>query len=193
MAALNSLEKLNSLVTSLPKAEKIKLLALDVDGVLTDGGLYIAEGGEACKRFNVQDGLAMSCALRNHLAIAIITGRQSGIVLRRAAEIGITEVYQGVKDKKEMLKNLADKHSLSLAEVAYMGDDLNDLSALSIAGLACAPANAACEVKERVHLVAAKEGGDGAVREVIEVIFKARGEWERIVAAYIKNGQGDSQ
>ena len=99
MAALNTLEKLNSFVTSLPKAEKIKLLALDVDGVLTDGGLYIAEGGEACKRFNVQDGLAMSCALRNHLAIAIITGRQSGIVLRRAAELGITEVYQGVKDK----------------------------------------------------------------------------------------------
>lgn len=193
MTAVNSLERLTSLVQSIAKAENIRLLALDVDGVLTDGGLYIGAGGESCKRFNVQDGLAISCAIRNNLIVAIITGRQSEIVCRRAEELGITEIYQGVKDKKEMLKNLAAKHSLQLTEIAYMGDDLNDLSALSIAGLACAPANAAAEVKARAHFVTAKNGGEGAVREVVETIMKARGEWAQIVAAYINNGQGDSQ
>ena len=193
MTAVHSVERLTSLVQSIAKAENIRLLALDVDGVLTDGGLYIGAGGESCKRLNVQDGLAISCAIRNNLIVAIITGRQSEIVCRRAAELGITEIYQGVKDKKEMLKNIAVKHSLQLAEVAYMGDDLNDLSALSIAGLACAPANAAAEVKARAHFVAAKSGGEGAVREVVETIMKARGEWAQVVAAYINNGQGDSQ
>ena len=193
MTAVNGVERLTSLVQSITKAEKIKLLALDVDGVLTDGGLYIGGEGEACKRFNVQDGLGISCAIRNNLIVAIITGRQSEIVCRRAAEVGITEIYQGVKNKKEMLKELAVKHSLQLTEVAYMGDDLNDLSALSIAGLSCAPASAVQEVKERVHFIAAKNGGEGAVREVVETILKARGEWAQIVAAYISNGQGDRQ
>lgn len=193
MTAVNGVERLTSLVQSITKAEKIKLLALDVDGVLTDGGLYIGAEGEACKRFNVQDGLGISCAIRNNLIVAIITGRQSEIVCRRAAEVGITEIYQGVKDKKGMLKELAVKHSLQLTEVAYMGDDLNDLSALSIAGFSCAPANAVQEVKERVHFIAAKNGGEGAVREVVETILKARGEWAQIVAAYISNGQGDRQ
>ena len=193
MTAANSVERLTSLVQSIVKAEKIRLLALVVDGVLTDGGLYIGAGGEICKRFNVQDGLAISCALRNNLTVAIITGRQSEIVCRRAAELGITEIYQGIKDKREMLEELAAKHSLQLTEVAYMGDDLNDLPALNIAGLACAPENAVQEVKDLADFIAAKKGGEGAVREVIETILKAKGEWAQVVAAYINNGQGDSQ
>ena len=193
MTAVNGVERLTSLVQSITKAEKIKLLALDVDGVLTDGGLYIGAEGEACKRFNVQDGLGISCAIRNNLIVAIITGRQSEIVCRRAAELGITEIYQGIKDKREMLEELAAKHSLQLTEVAYMGDDLNDLPALNIAGLACAPENAVQEVKDLADFIAAKKGGEGAVREVIETILKAKGEWAQVVAAYINNGQGDSQ
>lgn len=193
MTAANSVERLTSLVQSIVKAEKIRLLALDVDGVLTDGGLYIGAGGETCKRFNVQDGLAISCAIRNNLTVAIITGRQSELVCRRAAELGITEIYQGIKDKREMLEELAAKHSLQLTEVAYMGDDLNDLPALNIAGLACAPENAVQEVKDLADFIAAKKGGEGAVREVIETILKAKGEWAQVVAAYINNGQGDSQ
>lgn len=193
MAEVNTVERLTSLVQSIAKAEHIRLLALDVDGVLTDGGLYIGGSGETSKRFNVQDGLAVSCAIRNNLFVTIITGRQSEIVCRRASELGITEIYQGVKDKKEMLKNIAAKHALQLTEIAYMGDDLNDLSALSVAGLACAPANAVQEVKERVNYVASRNGGEGAVREVIEMILKARGEWAQIVAAYLSDGQGDSQ
>ncbi len=193
MALSGNARKLASLVQSINKAENIRLLALDVDGVLTDGGLYIGEGGEACKRFNVQDGLAISCAIRNNLIVAIITGRESGIVCRRAAEIGITEIYQGVRNKREMLQAIASGHSLQMTEVAYMGDDLNDLSALCIAGFACAPANAVQEVKDNVHFVASKNGGEGAVREVVETILKARGEWAQIVSAYINNGQGDSQ
>ena len=193
MTAINTAERSTSLVQSIVKAENIRLLALDVDGVLTDGGLYIGAGGETSKRFNVQDGLAISCAIRNNLIVAIITGRQSEIVCRRAAEVGITEIYQGVKNKKETLAELVAKHSLQLTEVAYMGDDLNDLSALSIAGLACAPGNAVQEVKEMADFVASKNGGEGAVREAVETIMKARGEWAQIVAAYINNGQGDSQ
>ena len=92
-----------------------------------------------------------------------------------------------------MLEELAAKHSLQLTEVAYMGDDLNDLPALNIAGLACAPENAVQEVKDLADFIAAKKGGEGAVREVIETILKAKGEWAQVVAAYINNGQGDSQ
>ncbi|HIU63840.1 MAG TPA: HAD hydrolase family protein [Candidatus Avacidaminococcus intestinavium] len=175
------------------KSEKIKLLALDVDGVLTDGGLFIGAEGESAKKFHAQDGMGITCALRNGLLIALITGRQSKIVASRAAELNVTEVYQGVKNKAQLLTTLAEKHGLTLEEVAYMGDDLNDLPALVLAGLSCAPQNAVKEVKERVHYIAAASGGNGAVREIIEVILRARGLWKQIVADYIKEGQGDSQ
>lgn len=193
MLAQPASTRLNSAALNLAKAERIKLLALDVDGVLTDGGLYIGEQGEVFKRFNAQDGMGISCALRSNLIIALITGRQSEIVSRRAAELGITEIYQGVKDKKGMLRMLAEKYALNLTEVAYMGDDLNDLPVFSIAGLACAPANAVSEVKSSAHFVSSKCGGDGAVREVIEAILKARGLWAQLVADYANDGQGDCQ
>ena len=168
-------------------ASKIKLLALDVDGVLTDGSLNIGAEGELFKAFNAR------CLLRSGVRVAIITGRKSAIIHRRAEELGITELYEGIKDKRKILADLAAAGGLGQEEIAYMGDDLNDLPALLYAGLACAPADAAPEVISASSFVAANNGGRGAVREAAELILKAQGKWNEIVNAYMKQGQGDSQ
>lgn len=178
---------------NIKNAAKIKLLALDVDGVLTDGSLNIGAEGELFKAFNARDGLGLSCLLRSGVRVAIITGRKSGIIHRRAEELGITELYEGIKDKKKILADLAEAGGLEQEEIAYMGDDLNDLPALLYAGLACAPADAAPEVILASSFVAANSGGHGAVREAAELILKAQGKWNEIVNAYMKQGQGDSQ
>ena len=172
-------------------ASKIKLLALDVDGVLTDGSLNIGAEGELFKAFNARDGLGLSCLLRSGVRVAIITGRKSAIIHRRAEELGITELYEGIKDKRKILADLAAAGGLGQEEIAYMGDDLNDLPALLYAGLACAPVDAAPEVIAASSFVAANNGG--AVREAAELILKAQGKWNEIVNAYMKQGQGDSQ
>lgn len=174
-------------------ASKIKLLALDVDGVLTDGSLNIGADGELFKAFNARDGLGLSCLLRSGVRVAIITGRKSAIIHRRAEELGITELYEGIKDKRKILADLAAAGGLGQEEIAYMGDDLNDLPALLYAGLACATADAAPEVIAASSFVAANNGGRGAVREAAELILKAQGKWNEIVNAYMKQGQGDSQ
>ncbi|WP_304104787.1 KdsC family phosphatase, partial [Phascolarctobacterium succinatutens] len=120
-------------------AKAIKLLALDVDGVLTDGTIYIAADGECFKGFNAKDGMGISCALRNGLDVAIITGRKSEIIHRRAEELGITTIIEGAKDKREALRSLRRLRGLSVEEVAYVGDDLNDLPAFAESGLTFAP------------------------------------------------------
>lgn len=178
---------------NIKNASKIKLLALDVDGVLTDGSLNIGAEGELFKAFNARDGLGLSCLLRSGVRVAIITGRKSAIIHRRAEELGITELYEGIKDKRKILADLAAAEGLGQEEIAYMGDDLNDLPALLYAGLACAPADAAPEVISASSFVAANNGGRGAVREAAELILKAQGKWNEIVNAYMKQGQGDSQ
>ena len=158
-------------------AAKIKLLVLDVDGVLTNGSIIFGPDGEACKAFNAKDGLGISLAHEAGLKTAIITGRQSRIVLLRGEELKISDIYQGAKDKMTAIKELVAKHNLALDEIAYIGDDLNDLSALKSVGLPCAVADACCEVKETAKLIASKPGGHGAVREIIEYILKAQGLW----------------
>lgn len=172
----------------------IKILALDVDGVLTDGSLYIGNEGELCKSFNAKDGLGISVALRNGLDIAIITGRKSAIIHRRAAELGITSLYEGVKDKHAVLTALSHARKLQAEQIAYMGDDLNDLPAFAAAGLALAPADAVAEVGEAADIVMLHAGGRGAVREAIEMILQAQGKWDSAVEDY-KNvkGLGDKQ
>lgn len=174
-------------------AQAIKLLVLDVDGVMTDGSIYLSDQQEAFKQFNAQDGLGISCAVRFGLLVAIITGRRSPIIRRRAQELGICEVCEGVKDKRAALMALLQKYQFTAVEAAYIGDDLNDLPVLTQVGLACAPANAVAEVRQVCHFVAAQNGGSGAVRQVVELIFKARGEWEKIVGSYLQEGQGDAQ
>lgn len=174
-------------------AALVKLLALDVDGVLTDGSINIGAEGELFKAFNARDGLGLSCLLRSGVRVAIITGRKSAIIHRRAEELGITELYEGVKDKRKILAELAENAGLKQEEIAYMGDDLNDLPALTYAGLPCAPADAAPEVIRASVFTAQNCGGHGAVREAAELILKAQGKWNEIVNAYLKQGQGDSQ
>jgi len=159
------------------RARRIRLLVLDVDGVLTDGGLFYGAAGEEGKRFDVHDGLAMVAARRSGLAIAVISGRASPAVAQRMKELGVAEVHQGVDDKAAVLSALLARQGLSRAEVAVMGDDLPDLPALAQAGLALAPANAVTEVKRAAHWVARHGGGGGAVREAIELILRARKSW----------------
>lgn len=172
---------------------RLKLLALDVDGVLTDGTIIMGPGGEVCKAFYAKDGLGISCALRCGLKLAVITGRRSPSALKRAEELGIPYLLDNVKDKYEALRTLREELGLGQEEVAFMGDDLNDLPAFRAAGLAFAPSDAAAEVMEAADVVTSSRGGRGAVREAVERILRAQGKWEPLVSGYRLSGQGDRQ
>lgn len=176
-----------------PALKQIALLALDVDGVLTDGSINIGVQGELFKAFYAQDGLGISVALRSGIQVAIITGRQSAIIHHRAQELGIQLVQEGVKDKYLALEQLQNELGLSRGQVAYMGDDLNDLSAFKAAGVTFAPADAVKDVREAASFVTEAAGGRGAVREAIEMILRAQNKWEHIVNSYLNAGQGDKQ
>ena len=173
--------------------QKIKLLALDVDGVLTDGTIYISPAGEVFKGFNAKDGMGISCALRNNLQIAVITGRQSPIVERRCEELGIKLFMQGVKDKRLALQQMAQELGLTREEIAYMGDDLNDIPAFKASGLNFVPADGSIEVLAVADIITKAKGGRGAVREAITMILVAQDNWEQIVNSYLTAGQGDKQ
>lgn len=176
------------------KAKKIQLVALDMDGTLTDGSINIGSEGELFKRFNAKDGLGITAARRHGLRISVITGRKGPIIQRRAEELGIAEdVMSGVSAKKKALQALADKYNLALEEIAFMGDDLNDLSALLAAGLSAAPADAAKDVKQNVAYTAPHKGGKGAVRDLLELILQARGIWDAVVEEYMEEGKEDQQ
>lgn len=175
------------------KISKIKLLALDVDGVLTDGTINMGVNGELFKAFNAKDGLGISCALRNGLHVAIITGRKSQIIHNRAEELGIKLLSEGVKDKYSELVRLGKELNLTREQIAYMGDDLNDLAAFRAAEIKLAPNDAVEEVKAAADYIASKNGGYGAVREVIEKILSSQGLWQGIVSSYELCGQGDKQ
>jgi 3-deoxy-D-manno-octulosonate 8-phosphate phosphatase (KDO 8-P phosphatase) len=164
-------------VRAAPRASRIRLLVLDVDGVLTDGGLVFTASGEETKRFHVHDGLALVAARKAGLQVAVLSSRTSAAVTRRMAELGVGEVHQGVADKGAALDALRERLGLGPGEVAVMGDDLPDLAAMGRAGMALAPANAVAEVKRAAHWVARRKGGEGAVREAIEMLLKARRAW----------------
>ncbi len=175
------------------RMKKIKLIALDVDGVLTNGQLVFGNQGELMKKFHAQDGLGISLAHNAGLKTAIITGRKSQMVELRSAELRIADVYQGTLSKIEALDHLMAKYNLTLEEIAYVGDDLNDLPVLVRVGLPCAVANAAPEVKQYAQLVTKEAGGNGAVREVIEYILKAQGKWEHIINGYLQGQVMDAK
>jgi 3-deoxy-D-manno-octulosonate 8-phosphate phosphatase (KDO 8-P phosphatase) len=163
----------------------IKLLVLDVDGCLSDGKLvYSSDGGEA-KNFNVKDGLSISTWGKIGHDIAIITGRNSKIVKRRAEELGIKYLYQGIKDKDRVLKELILKLGLEYCEVAAIGDDLNDYKMLSLVGKSFTPNDGVKEIKEIVHTILSKNGGDGAVREMIDSIIDDNNEREKFMKIWI--------
>ncbi len=169
------------------RAARIKFIAFDIDGVMTDGSLiYTAEGTEL-KTFNVQDGQGVKLAQRAGIDLAIVTGRTSPALEARAADLGITHLYQGVTNKRDMLGKLLERQGLGWPAVAYMGDDLMDLSAMTRCGMAIAPSTAHAQVKARSHLVTQLGGGKGAVREAIEFILAAQGKLDGLFASYLED------
>lgn len=169
----------------LERARRIKLLAMDVDGVLTDGRIILGNQGEELKAFNVHDGLGITLAHQAGIHTAIITGRESEIVRRRGAELKIQDIHQKVADKDKCIQHLLEKYDLMLDEVAFIGDDLNDVPLLLQVGLAAAVADATPEARRYAHLVTQAGGGHGAVRELITLILKAQGKWDSIVEKYV--------
>lgn len=147
---------------------KIKMLVMDVDGTLTDGKIYIGSQGELMKAFNVKDGYGIVQARENGILPVIITGRKSEIVSQRAKELKITELHQGISHKLDKLKEILEEKSISLEEVAYIGDDVNDLDCIIACGCTACPEDAVDEVKVHVNYVCQKKGGEGAVREFIQ-------------------------
>lgn len=151
---------------------KIRMLVMDVDGTLTDGKIYIGDNGEVMKAFDVKDGYAIAHLLPNAgIVPVIITGRKSKIVANRAAEIKIEELHQGVQNKLNKLIEVAEKYALHADEIAYMGDDMNDVECIHFCGITACPCNAIGEVKSAVDYICIHSGGNGAVREFIDYLL----------------------
>ena len=157
------------------RAKKIEFLLLDVDGILTDGRIFIDSYGNELKTFHIHDGHGIYLLKKSGIGVGIISGRSSRSVEYRAKELNITEVYQGITDKVSVYKQLAGKYNLSEDQVAFMGDDLIDIPLLRIVGFSATAADAVREVREVVDMISDKMGGGGAVREVTDFILKAKG------------------
>jgi 3-deoxy-D-manno-octulosonate 8-phosphate phosphatase (KDO 8-P phosphatase) len=153
---------------------RIKLFIMDVDGTLTDGKIYIGNSGEIFKAFNVKDGLGINLLKKNDIIPVIITGRTSDIVFARAKELGIKEVHQGVEDKVEIFNILKKKYNLTNDQIAFVGDDLNDLELMKLAGLKLTVANATEELFDVVDYKSSLNGGEGAVRDIINKLLAGK-------------------
>ncbi|MBF0310997.1 MAG: phenylphosphate carboxylase subunit delta [Magnetococcales bacterium] len=173
------------------KARLLRVVALDVDGVMTDGGIFLSDGGEESKRFYVRDGMGIRLLRESGLVVGLVTARLSALVERRARELGLAFWHQGIGDKWAVLSRELEERGIAAEHCAFMGDDLVDLPVLTRVGLAAAPADAAAEVVARVHWVSGRRGGRGAVRELAEHILRARGEWDGLVARW-ENGVGSA-
>ncbi len=165
-------------------AGNIKMLILDVDGVLTDGSIILDNDGNEYKSFHVRDGHGIKMLIRAGIHVAIITGRHSKVVERRAQELGITEVFQKCHDKRAAFKKLMEQYALKDLEVAYIGDDIVDAPIMALVGLPVAVADATEDTKGYALFVTKNRGGRGAVREVTDFILKAKGTWQGIVNDY---------
>lgn len=163
----------------------IRLVILDVDGTMTDGGVYVGEGGET-KRFDVQDGAGIVFVRQVGVEVAVISGRKSACVEKRCKELGIDEIHQGVKNKLAVFEDLLKRKGLEPAQVAVMGDDLPDLPLLTRAGIGVAPANAVREVRVRAAVVTHAAGGAGAVREFAELLLKAKDRWHDVLGPFLE-------
>jgi len=167
------------------RLKAIKMILLDVDGVLTNGQLIIGANGELVKVFNALDGMGIKLAIRAGLLFGIITGRTSKAITVRAKELGIKDIFQGVRDKTESCNIILEKYNLTSEEVAYVGDDWQDLPLLLRVGFSATIDNGAEEVKKRVHYTAKAKGGEGAVREIVELILKAQGLYDKILEEFV--------
>ena len=166
------------------RAARIRLLVLDIDGVLTDGRVIYDSGGGETKHFDVTDGHGLKLLQRAGVEVALLSGRESVVNRRRAAELGIGEVVEDAKIKLPVLEEMLRRKGLEPEEVAYMGDDLIDLPAMRAVGLALAPASARPEAKAAAHWVSRRAGGRGAVRDACELILRASGKWQEVTARY---------
>ena len=166
------------------RAAAVKLLVLDIDGVLTDGRVIYDEQGRQIKVFDIKDGSGLTYLMRAGVEVCLISGRKSEANRARAKELGITEIHQDAKVKLPILQEVITRKKLKKEQVAYMGDDLIDLPCMRAVGLALAPADAVKEVKAAAHWVSKKPGGRGAVRQACELILRSSGAWEEITKRY---------
>lgn len=166
-------------------AQRIRLIAFDIDGIMTDGGLYLSDSGEEFKRFNSLDGHGLKMLKSSGVELAIITGRTSRCVELRAKNLGITHVYQGVHDKRAAMQSLLDDLGIAPEQAAFMGDDVVDLPAMSRVGLAISVPAAPQTVRDRAHYVTQRQAGHGAVREVCEWLMSAQGTLDAQLAPYL--------
>ena len=169
------------------KAKKIRLLLLDVDGVMTDGGIILDSSGGEIKAFNEKDGHGIKLLMRAGVEVGILSGRESPVVTRRAEELGISLVKQRSLNKAGTFREILEERSLKEEEVAYIGDDLTDLPVLRKAGLSAAVADAVEEVKKEADYVTTRPGGRGAVRELIELILKSQDKWDMVTERYYQD------
>jgi 3-deoxy-D-manno-octulosonate 8-phosphate phosphatase (KDO 8-P phosphatase) len=164
------------------RCRALRLVLTDVDGVLTDGTVLILPDGREAKAFHIRDGLGMVLARRAGLKVGLLSGRASESVAARAAELRLDVVRQGVSDKRAAFEEILREQALRAPEVAYMGDDVNDLAVLTEVGLSAAPADAPLEVRAQAFMVTDARGGQGCFREFLEAILRARGQWEALLA-----------
>lgn len=166
------------------RIEAVSVLIMDVDGVMTDGKIIIDDLGNETKHFNARDGHGIKLLMRAGIEVFFLTGRKSKVVEHRAHELGVRDVYQGSKNKGESLDRIFNEKGLSSGSVAYMGDDIVDIPVFRKVGVSVAVADASEEVIKLADYVTEKKGGDGAVREVCEMILKVQGRWESVVSRY---------
>lgn len=175
-------------MTPAQRAAKIRLVVLDVDGVLTDGRLYYGVTGEAMKAFDIRDGHGIKLLMKAGIDVALLTARSSGIVAERARELGITRVLQGQSDKAAGFASLLAQTRVGAESAAYMGDDWPDLPVLRQVALAGTTADACAEVRAAAHWIATREGGRGAVREFAEFILRAQDKFDALLEAHLAAG-----
>ena len=171
------------------RASRLRLMVFDVDGVFTDGRLYLSGAGEEMKSFHTLDGLGVKLLRDSGVEVALLTARVSAVVSRRAAERGIQQVRQGVEDKLAGFEDLLANCQVEAAAAGYMGDDLPDLPVLARCGFAASVPNAAEAVRSRVHYTTERAGGRGAVRELCEFVMRAQGTWEAALAPFLSKAR----
>ncbi|HEY7531556.1 MAG TPA: HAD hydrolase family protein [Nitrospiraceae bacterium] len=162
------------------KLRLIRLFATDVDGVLTDGGMYYAESGDEWKKFNTRDGMGIKLLQKAGLITAIVTQERTKLVARRGEKLAIPEVHQGAMDKLSVVREMVERYGITLDQVAYIGDDINDLETLRSVGFSAAPADGLPPVLAEVDYVCRKKGGEGAVREIVDMILEAQSGTQKV-------------
>lgn len=167
------------------KLSQIKLLLLDVDGILTDGKIIYSDSGEQIKSFNSRDGLGLRLLMDSNISVGIVTGRKSKALIHRCQNLGIDLIFDGIKDKALALARIIQQTGIQAQYIAFSGDDLIDLPAMTRVGFSFTVPNAPEEVKNHAQMITSARGGQGAVREICETILKARGEWDQIISKYL--------